>query len=85
MWVRNPESKETIKINQSELEHYLESGWERGRLIDVPKKLSEETVKEIKIKLLEGLDCVKISKIFSTSPSTVKSIKWGNSWNHVKP
>jgi hypothetical protein len=84
MWVRNPESKETIKINQSELEHYLESGWERGRLIEVPKKLSEETVKVIKIKLAEGLDCVKISKLFSTSPSTVKSIKWGNSWNHVK-
>jgi hypothetical protein len=85
MWVRNLESKETIKINQSELEHYLESGWERGRLLEVHKKLSEEIVREIKIKLLEGLDCVKISKIFSTSPSTVKSIKCGNSWNHVKP
>lgn len=85
IWIRNLELKETIKIYQSELEHYLESGWERGRLIDVPKKLSEEIVKEIKLKLQEGLDCVKISKLFSTTPSTIKSIKWGNSWGHVKP
>lgn len=84
IWIRNLELKETIKINQSELEHYLESGWERGRLIAISKKLNEEIVREIKIKLSEGLDCVKISKLFSTTPSTVKSIKWGNSWSHVK-
>lgn len=84
IWIRNLESKETLKINPSELEHYLESGWERGRLIEVPRKLTEETVKEIKSKLQEGLDCVKISKLFSTTPSTIKSIKWGNNWNHVK-
>ena len=85
IWIRNMISKETLKINGSELEHYLRIGWERGRLIDVPRVLTEEIVREIKIKLSEGLDCVKISKLFSTTPSTVKSIKWGNSWNHVKP
>jgi len=85
IWIRNMISKETLKINGLELEHYLRIGWERGRLIDVPRVLTEEIVREIKIKLSEGLDCVKISKLFSTTPSTVKSIKWGNSWNHVKP
>lgn len=84
IWIRNLESKETIKISQSELDYYLKSGWERGRLANVPRKLTEDIVKEIKLKLLEGFDCVKISKMFSTTPSTVKAIKWGNSWSHVK-
>ena len=84
IWIRNLESKKTLKIDPSELDQYIESGWERGRLIEVPRILTEEIVKKIKTKLTEGLDCVKIAKIFSTTPSTVKSIKWGNNWNHVK-
>jgi hypothetical protein len=85
IWIRNLETSETLRITPQKLEDYVALGWERGRLMEVPRKLTEDTVRSIKSKLAEGIDCVSIAKLFSTTPSTVKSIKRQESWGWVKP
>lgn len=84
IWIRNLETSETLRITSQKLEDYVALGWERGRLMEVPRKLTEDTVRSIKSKLAEGIDCVSIAKLFSTTPSTVKSIKRQESWGWVK-
>lgn len=46
-------------------------------------KLDENQVKEIKLKIKEGMKLVKIASIYNVSPGVISHIKNGLSWKHI--
>lgn len=73
-------NKEDYRKNH--LEH-LSKNWKKGSNHKMAK-LTEDVVKEVKIKLKEGFNSKEISKCLSVSQHSVKDIKRNKTWKHVK-
>lgn len=61
----------------------LSNNWKKGSFHKMAK-LTEEKVKEIKLKIKEGLPPKKISELLNISYYSVKDIKRGKTWKHVQ-
>jgi hypothetical protein len=83
-WIRNVETMECIKIDQSEYEKYIGLGWESGRFPNKSYcKLNESQVIEIKNMLFENIKVSEIAKSFQTSITTIRKINRGDIWTYV--
>jgi hypothetical protein len=83
-WVRNLKTNESIKIDSSEYQNYINLGWEPGRFPSTSySKLNESSVSEIKNMLTENIMPREIAKIFNVSITAIRKIKRGEAWSHI--
>jgi hypothetical protein len=83
-WVRNLITKECIKIDSSEYEHYINLGWESGRFpSESYSKLTELQVIEIKKMLSKNVKTKEIANLFDVSITAIAKIKRGETYNHI--
>lgn len=55
-----------------------------GLVIDNPKKLNEESIREIREMFIEGKTNYAIGRLFNVDPSTIRSVREGRTWSHIK-
>lgn len=82
--------KSNIQINNWNNDEYrkrhleqLSKNWKKGSFHKMAK-ITEKEVKEIKIKLQEGLGSKEISNALNVSYHSVKDIKRNKTWKHVE-
>ncbi len=90
---RDEETK--LKKSISQKENWLKEDYRKKHLEQLSKnwkkgsnhkmaKITEEIAKEIKIKLIEGLNAKQISEVLSLSYYLVKDIQRNKTWKHVQ-
>lgn len=82
IWVCKHDEKVSVKINNSQLEEYLKSGWIKGR-INKNHFLSPEIVLNIKSLHSQGISERKISSSVNVTRSTVSNIIRGKNYKHI--